>query len=255
MAAEQDGPQWVGGFHAVESRLKAAAVELIELDRARHDRRARSLLQLAERYQVPVRRVAAAALDARHDSLRHQGVSARLSENQAPARSWQDCIAGKSRPLLLVLDEVEDPRNLGACLRAADGAGADAVVVPKRRAAGLNDVARKTAAGAAESLPFVVVPNLARALSEMRKAGLYVVGLADAEAQSLYTQDLDRPLALVLGNEGKGLRQLTQEHCDALASLPMAGSVSSLNVSVAAGVALYEALRQRQQGAGGQAAG
>ncbi len=251
MAADPGaGAQWVGGFHAVESRLKAAAVELIELDRARHDRRARSLLQLAERYQVPVRRVAAAALDARHEGLRHQGVSARLSVDQAPARTWQDCIAGKPRPLLLVLDEVEDPRNRGACLRAADGAGADAVIVPKRRAAGLNDVARKTAAGAAESLPFVVVPNLARALGEMQQAGLYVVGLADAEAQSLYAQDLDRPLVMVLGNEGRGLRQLTQEHCDALVSLPMAGSVSSLNVSVAAGVALYEVLRQRQVGAG-----
>ncbi len=253
MAADDSTEQWIGGFHAVESRLKAAAVSLIEMDRARQDRRARALLQLAERYQVPVRRVAAATLDTRHDGLRHQGVSARLCASQAPARSWQDCIAGKDRPLLLVLDEIEDPRNLGACLRAADGAGADAVIVPKRRAAGLNDVARKTAAGAAESLPFVVVPNLARCLDEMQRAGIFIVGLADAGSQSLYALDLDRPLALVLGNEGRGLRQLTREHCDALASLPMAGSVSSLNVSVASGVALYEAVRQRQVGAGAHA--
>ncbi|MGJ8668602.1 MAG: 23S rRNA (guanosine(2251)-2'-O)-methyltransferase RlmB [Oceanococcus sp.] len=237
---------WIGGFHAVESRLKSAAVERIELDRARRDRRARQLQQLAERYDVPVVRVGPTVLDARHGELKHQGVSALLSaQAEVEIRTWQDCIEGVEKPLILVLDEVEDPRNMGACLRVADGAGAHCVVIPKRRAAGLNDVARKTAAGAAESVPLIVVGNLARTLKEMAKAGLYIVGLADADDHSLYAENLDQALVMVVGNEGRGLRQLSQEHCDALASLPMAGSVSSLNVSVACGVALYEAVRQR----------
>ncbi len=243
MAAEA---QWIGGFHAVETRLKAAAVAVIELDHARRDRRSRQLEQLAQRYGVPLRRVAAASLDARHGDLKHQGVSACLLERAAPARSWQDCIQGQAKPLLLVLDEVEDPRNLGACLRSADGAGVHCVVIPKRRAAGLNDIASKTAAGADQRLPLIIVPNLARCLKEMQAAGLYIVGLADADGPSLYEEQLDRPLVMVLGNEGKGLRQLTREHCDALVHLPMAGVVSSLNVSVACGIALFEAVRQRR---------
>lgn len=230
----------------METRLKSAAVERIELDRTRNDRRARALIELAARYAVPVRRVDAARLDQRHVELKHQGVSACILEDAAPQRSWEDCIAGKACPLVLVLDEVEDPRNLGACLRVADGAGVDCVVVPKRRAAGVNDVTRKTAAGAADSVPLIVVPNISRCLKQMQKAGLFILGLADADDHSLYDEVLTRPLVLVLGNEGRGLRKLTRDHCDAIASLPMAGSVSSLNVSVACGVGLYEAVRQRR---------
>lgn len=242
-----DSDNWVGGFHAVEARLKAAELVLIEVDRARQDRRARQLVDQASRYDVPVRRVSGEALDRRHPKLKHQGVSARLRVQAAlESHRWQDCVAGVDQAFILVLDEVEDPRNLGACLRVADGAGVSCVVVPKRRAAGLNDVARKTAAGAAESMPLVVVGNLSRALKDMATAGFRIIGLADAENASLYQQDLLGPLVLVLGNEGRGLRHLTAEHCDALVSLPMAGQVSSLNVSVACGVALYEAVRQRQ---------
>ncbi len=230
----------------METRLKAAGVRCLEVDRARRDRRALQLIQLAERYEVPVRRVSAASLAARHGDLQHQGVSACIDAGRVLATNWQDCIEGKPQPLILVLDEVEDPRNLGACLRVADGAGADCVVVPKRHSAGLNDVARKTAAGAADSVPFLVVPNLSRSLKAMQQAGLYIVGLADADGHSLFDEQLDRPLVVVLGNEGKGLRQLTRQHCDALASLPMAGQVSSLNVSVATGIALYEVVRQRR---------
>lgn len=239
--------QWIGGFHAVESRLKSADIAHIELDRARRDRRARQLQQLAQRYAVPVKRVGSTVLDARHGELKHQGVSALLAGDNAPATQadWRDCIATADRPLILVLDEVDDPRNLGACLRVADGAGVNCVVIPKRRAAGLNDIARKTAAGAAESVPLMVVPNVARELKDMAQAGCQVLGLADADDASLYQCDLSGPLVLVVGNEGRGLRHLTREHCDQLASLPMAGSVSSLNVSVACGVALYEAVRQR----------
>ena len=216
------------------------------MDWGRRDRRSRQLELQAERYGVPLRRVATAVLDERHADIAHQGVSGLLgADTDVVPKTWEDCIEGIANPLILVLDEVEDPRNLGACLRVADGAGAQCVVVPKRRAAGLNDVARKTAAGAAETTPMVVVANLSRALKDMQQAGLYLVGLADADDHSIYAEDLNRPLALVLGNEGAGLRHLTQQHCDSIASLPMAGSVSSLNVSVACGVALYEAVRQR----------
>lgn len=236
---------WAGGFHAVETRLKAGDVAELIVDRGRRDRRARQILALAERYGVAIRRMAGADLDRRLPDVQHQGVIARVDAAAPPPADWADCIAGVAQPLILVLDEVEDPRNLGACLRAADGAGAHCVVVPKRRAAGLNPAARKTAAGAADSLPLVVVPNLSRCLQAMRAAGLWILGLDDADAGSLYAADLNRPLALVLGNEGAGLRRLTREHCDAVASLPMAGAVSSLNVSVASGIALYEAVRQR----------
>ncbi len=149
-------------------------------------------------------------------------------------------------PLLLVLDGVQDPHNLGACLRSADAAGADAVLAPRDRAAGLTPAVRKVAAGAAEHLPFVVVTNLARALRALRERGVRVVGTAGEAETSLYAAELRGPLALVVGGEARGLRRLTREHCDLLVALPMAGAVESLNVSVAAGVALFEAVRQRQ---------
>jgi 23S rRNA (guanosine2251-2'-O)-methyltransferase len=150
------------------------------------------------------------------------------------------------RPLLLVLDGVQDPHNLGACLRTADGAGVDAVLIPKNRAAGLTSAARKVAAGAAESVPLIRVTNLGRCLKALKTYGVWLVGAAGESGHSLYQTDLTQPLALVLGGEARGLRRLTREHCDVLAGLPMAGAVSSLNVSVAAAVCLYEAVRQRQ---------
>jgi 23S rRNA (guanosine2251-2'-O)-methyltransferase len=154
-------------------------------------------------------------------------------------------------PLLLVLDGVTDPHNLGACLRTADAAGALAVIVPKDKSATLNATARKVACGAAEVVPLVAVTNLARTLEKLQKRGVWIVGTAGEASQELYSQDLSGPIALVMGAEGKGMRRLTREHCDYLVRLPMAGSVSSLNVSVATGVCLFEALRQRRATSGG----
>jgi 23S rRNA (guanosine2251-2'-O)-methyltransferase len=159
-------------------------------------------------------------------------------------------VADTAAPLLLVLDGVTDPHNLGACLRTADAAGVDAVVAPRDRAAGLGPTVRKVAAGAAESVPFVQVTNLARTLAWLAEAGVWRIGLAGEGEGTLHAADLRGPLALVLGSEGRGLRRLTREHCDLLLRIPMAGSVESLNVSVAAGVALFEARRQRQAAAG-----
>jgi len=153
-------------------------------------------------------------------------------------------------PLLLILDNVQDPHNLGACLRTADGAGANAVIVPKDRSVRLTPTVQLVACGAAEKVPLVMVTNLARVIDQIKDAGLWVVGTSDQAAQPLYALDLSGPLALVMGSEGKGLRRLTAEKCDFLASIPMQGSVESLNVSVAAGVCLYEAVRQRQAKSG-----
>ncbi|RME27554.1 MAG: 23S rRNA (guanosine(2251)-2'-O)-methyltransferase RlmB [Candidatus Zixiibacteriota bacterium] len=164
-----------------------------------------------------------------------------------------DLLSGLSSPaLLLVLDTVQDPHNLGACLRVADGAGAHAVVAPKDRSVGLTTAVRSVASGAAEHVPFVQVTNLARTLTQLKESGLWIVGTADSAGQSLYDTDLTMPLALVMGSEGKGLRRLTAETCDLLVSLPMRGHVSSLNVSVAAGICLYEAVRQRSCKSGEQ---
>lgn len=153
----------------------------------------------------------------------------------------------KEPPFLLILDGVQDPHNLGACLRSADAAGVHAVIAPKDRAVSLTDTVRKIACGAAEHVPFVTVTNLARTLKELKEAGLWLVGTADGAEQSLYDIDLTGPLALVMGAEGKGLRRLTREHCDFLVHIPMAGSVECLNVSVATGVCLFEAVRQRRR--------
>ncbi len=236
----------VAGWHAVEARLAAGGVLSIHLDAGRQDRRAQRVRDLARHAQVELVECSGAELDVLADGVRHQGVVAVFA---APvAASVDEALAGVGCPLVLILDGVEDPRNLGACLRSADGAGAHCVIVPRRRAAGLTEVARKTAAGAADSVPLITVSNLVRCMDDLKQRGLWLIGLADTHGASLYQADLRRPAALVLGNEGQGLRRLTAEHCDELVSLPMRGAVSSLNVSVATGIALYEAGRQRTMG-------
>ena len=156
-----------------------------------------------------------------------------------------DIVETKEMPLILILDQITDPHNLGACMRSADAAGAHVVVVPRNRAATLNNTVRRLAIGAAESITFVEVTNLARTMRELKKYGVFVLGTADEAKDSIYSVDMNRPLALVMGSEGEGMRRLTQESCDALAHIPMFGAVSCLNVSVAAGVCLFEARRQR----------
>ena len=177
---------------------------------------------------------------------RHQGVVAKVSAALALPHTLDGVLEGLSEPaLLLVLDGVQDPHNLGACLRVADAMGAHAVIAPKDRAAGLNPTVRKVASGAAETVPFITVTNLARTLRELQELGIWVVGTAGEAENDLFGMKLDGPLALVLGAEGEGLRRLTRENCDQLARIPMFGTVESLNVSVAAGICLFEARRQR----------
>ncbi len=239
----------VYGVHAVRALLgqRPGDVQRLVLQAGRSDKRVQELVELARQHGVRVETRPPAELDALAPGQVHQGVIARVFA--APPLDEDDLLirldASGRPPLVLVLDGVQDPHNLGACLRTADAAGADAVVVPRDRATGLTPVVRKVAAGAAETVPFVQVTNLARFLRALREQGVWIVG-TDGEAETLhYAADLKGPLALVLGAEGAGMRRLTREHCDVVVRLPMLGAVASLNVSVAAGVMLYEAVRQR----------
>jgi len=239
----------IAGWHAVIAALRAPAssVREIWLRRGREDRRSEELLQLARERSVPVRSVDVSALDERAEGISHQGVLAHVTGGGVlDENDLGRLLDGLDHPpFLLVLDGVQDPHNLGACLRTADAAGVDAVIAPRDRAVSLTPAVRKTAAGAAEMLPFVQVTNLARCLRELQARGIWVIGTAGEAEQSLYQADLKGPLALVLGAEEKGLRRLTRENCDLLVRIPMQGMVESLNVSVAAAVCLYEAVRQR----------
>ena len=246
MNAERD--TWIYGMHAVGALLESdAKVQELLVQDGREDRRVTRLLTRAYAAGVPVRRVSRRNLDALVRGV-HQGVAASCEEAM-PERDEEwllTALAQAESPLLLVLDEVQDPHNLGACLRSADAAGALAVVVPRRRSPELTPAVRKAASGAAETMPLVRVSNLHRTLKGLQKTGLWLVG-ADAGAQgSLYDLDLRTSLALVVGGEGEGLRRLSRECCDRLVRLPMQGAVDSLNVSVAAGVCLFEAVRQRR---------
>ena len=244
-------PALLTGFHAIRTRLKLApeSVKEVLIDSNRRDARMRELINLCRGMNVAIVQADAARLDKLcATGTRHQGVVAMaepMPQLLTVADVLEQCAELGVEPFLLVLDGVTDPRNLGACLRVADGAGVHAVIAPKDRAAPLNDIAQQTAAGAAQSVPYVLVTNLARALDELVEAGIAVVGLADESESSIYQASLTGPLALVMGAEGDGMRRLTRERCDHLVNIPMNGAVESLNVSVATGVCLYEAVRQR----------
>ena len=236
------------GFHAVTVRLKSAPKSVIEIhvDATRRDQRMRQFVDRA-------RDAGAKVIDSDDDRLqklsgshRHQGVAARV-ETITVSSSLDDTLDAAAGPaLILVLDGITDPHNLGACLRVADGAGAHAVIAPKDHAVGINATVAKVASGAADTVPYFMVTNLARTLNELKERDIRVIGTSDDAQQSLYDLDLTGPVALVLGAEGSGMRQLTGKTCDELVRLPMAGAVESLNVSVASGVCLYEAVRQRR---------
>ena len=243
--AEQE---WVYGIHAVAALLARAPERIVELrvQEGRVDQRMQQLLAAAETAGIAVERVSRAELD-RQQEGRHQGVVARLAAQVEYRESDLEMLLERAgTPFLLVLDGVTDPHNLGACLRSADAAGVTAVIAPKDKAAGLTPVARKVACGAAETVPFVQVTNLARTLKRLQELGVWIVGAAGEADRSLYEQELTGPIALVMGAEGSGMRRLTKDCCDFLVNLPMAGSVSSLNVSVATGICLFEAVRQRR---------
>jgi 23S rRNA (guanosine2251-2'-O)-methyltransferase len=235
------------GFHPVTARLRQSPESVRELyvDAKRDDTRMRDLIGLAQAAGVEARRVEATRLDRMCPQRTHQGVVAFVTAQPATLGLDELLDRIEGPPLLLLLDGVTDPRNLGACLRVADGAGAHAVIAPKDHAVGINATVSKVASGAAETVPYFMVTNLARTLNELKDRHIWVVGTSDDAPRTLYAADLRRPLALVLGAEGAGLRQLTRKTCDELVSLPMAGAVESLNVSVASGICLYEAVRQR----------
>ena len=235
------------GFHAVESVIKNDPVNLLELwvDPHRHDKRIKELLSQVEKQGVSIEYVKKADLEKRCGSQRTQGIAARYRSLKAPQQSLEDLLE-KDNVLLLVLDGIQDPHNLGACLRTADAAGVDAVIAPKDRAASITPTVRKVASGAAESIPFIQVTNLARTLKQLKDADVWIVGTAGEAEAEIYDVDLKGKLAIIMGAEEKGMRRLTRENCDQLIKLPMAGQVESLNVSVATGVCLFEAVRQRR---------
>ena len=237
------------GVHAVEALLRhhPKRVKQLWLAAGRQDPRVQVLVDLAGQQRIAVGQKDRRELDEWAEGV-HQGVVAEVSPSQVWGENMLDELLDRATtpPLLLVLDGVTDPHNLGACMRTADAAGAHAVIVPKDKSATLNATVRKVACGAAEVIPLVAVTNLARTLEKLQQRGLWIVGTAGEAEQELYQQDMTGPTVLVMGAEGKGMRRLTREHCDYLVKLPMAGSVSSLNVSVATGVCLFEAVRQRQ---------
>jgi len=249
---------FVYGLHAVTAVLERAPERLLELMVAapRDDQRMRALKERAAQLGLRVQSVSGETLASLVGDAAHQGAVAAVRprapwDENALFASLDGSVPGvlKEDLLLLVLDGVTDPHNLGACLRTADAAGVHAVVIPRDRAAGVDSVARKVAAGAAEFVPVAAVTNLARTLDRLKERGIWLAGAAGDAPDTLYAADLNRPLAIVLGAEGGGMRRLTRERCDFLVRIPMAGAVESLNVSVAAGIALYEARRQRPGGA------
>jgi len=239
----------IAGVHAVAELLKKRPgdVQRLLLKKGRHDARIQGLLQLAEKSGIEVVELELVELE-KHCPNPHQGVVAEtIRARQAQSESDLQALLDKlqSDAFLLILDGVTDPHNLGACLRTADAAGVNAVIVPKDKSASLNDTVSRVATGAAESMPLITVTNLARCMKSLQDRGIWLIGTADEADHTLFQQDLKGPIALVMGSEGSGLRRLSREHCDHLVSIPMAGAVSSLNVSVATGVALFEAVRQR----------
>jgi 23S rRNA (guanosine2251-2'-O)-methyltransferase len=237
------------GFHAVGVRVKTAPQSVIEIyfDPTRRDARMRQFVDRATEAGIRLIEADGPRLAKLSGGHGHQGVAARVTEIKQ-VHSLDELLEGIEKveaPLILVLDGVTDPHNLGACLRVADGAGAHAVIAPKDHAVGINATVAKVASGAAETVPYFMVTNLARTLNELKERNIWIIGTSDDAPKTLYQVDLKGPTALVLGAEGDGMRQLTRKTCDELISIPMCGGVESLNVSVASGVCLYEARRQR----------
>jgi 23S rRNA (guanosine2251-2'-O)-methyltransferase len=241
------GIRVIYGFHAVTSRLRqnAGSVKEVLIDQRREDHRARELARLAGERGVRVIKIDAARLDGMTHDARHQGIAARV-DTAGPARDIESVLDALREPaLLLILDGVTDPHNLGACLRVADALGAQAIIAPKDRAVGINATVEKVASGAAETVPFIAVTNLARTMRDLKERGIWLIGAdQDGEAE-LYSVRLDGPVAWVVGAEGEGMRRLTRETCDEIVRIPMVGTVESLNVAVTAGICIAETRRQR----------
>ncbi|MET4692742.1 23S rRNA (guanosine(2251)-2'-O)-methyltransferase RlmB [Endozoicomonas lisbonensis] len=239
----------VFGLHAVQSLFEHSPEKVLELmiQKGRTDKRINQLVDDARRFGVTVRFVERNRLDGRVDSGVHQGIVARVAQAKVYREGdLEDLLDNlEEPPFLLILDGVTDPHNLGACLRTADAAGVHAMITPRDKSASLNATARKVACGAADHVPLVQVTNLSRTMEWLKERGVWMIGTAGESAGNVYEADLKGPMALVMGAEGKGMRRLTRDKCDSLVFIPMAGTVSSLNVSVATGVCLFEAVRQR----------
>jgi len=238
----------VFGIHAVQALLDSDPQRFQEvfIQKGRDDRRLQTLVKALEAQGIVIQVANKQMLDSKSEGAVHQGIIARIR----PGRQYQegdlpDLLESLESPFFLILDGVTDPHNLGACLRSADAAGVHAVIVPKDRSAALNATAKKVASGAAEHVPLIRVTNLARTMRQLQESNVWIVGTAGEADHDLFQSKMTGPMALVMGAEGEGMRRLTREHCDELISIPMAGSVSSLNVSVATGICLFEAVRQR----------
>ncbi|HEX7220878.1 MAG TPA: 23S rRNA (guanosine(2251)-2'-O)-methyltransferase RlmB [Burkholderiales bacterium] len=239
-------PRVVFGFHAVLARLRADPKSVLEIfvDETRNDGRMKDLVSAAQRSSVQVHKVPTKRLDGFYGGGRHQGVVARVDLKKV-GDNLDEILEKVEKPLLLVLDGVTDPHNLGACLRVANAAGAHAVIAPRDRAAGITPAVSKVASGAAEATPYLMVTNLARTLADLKERNIWIVGADERADKTLYQADLPASIAWVLGAEGEGMRRLTRESCDLLVRIPMQGEVESLNVSVSAGVCLFESVRRR----------
>jgi 23S rRNA (guanosine2251-2'-O)-methyltransferase len=239
---------WVFGIHSVHTILKSSPQRITELQvqRGRDDARLQKILNLADQHGIKVHWSTVKQLNELVDG-RHQGVVALCKEGATYNEDYLMALVEESGQsgFFLVLDGITDPHNLGACLRSADGAGVQAIIVPKDNSVGLTPVVYKVASGAAETVPLITVTNLARTLQKLQQKGLWIIGTSGDASNTLYDIDLTGPIAIVMGSEGSGMRQLTRSHCDFLCKLPMAGEVSSLNISVATGICLFEAVRQR----------
>ena len=240
------------GFHAVSGRIRQnpQSIQEVYIDQARRDPRSRHLAELLEMHKIRVSLIESVRLDGMAGNRRHQGVVAKVDESRKYVALEDLLDSIEEDALLLVLDGIQDPHNLGACLRVADAFGVHAIIAPKDRAVGLNATVMKVASGAAETVPYVTVTNLARALRQMKEAGMEILGTADDGESELYDTAIEGPVAWVLGSEGSGMRRLTRENCDRLVRIPMEGMVESLNVSVTSGIVMYETCRQRRKGRG-----
>ncbi|MTI13863.1 23S rRNA (guanosine(2251)-2'-O)-methyltransferase RlmB [Sansalvadorimonas verongulae] len=238
------------GVHAVQALLESHPDQIMEIwfQKGRRGSRLEKLIEQARETGIPVKFVDRERIDRKADGV-HQGVVALVRAAKVYRENDLYSLLDNldQPPFLLILDSVTDPHNLGACMRSADAAGVQAVIVARDKSAPLNSIARKVACGAAENVPLITVTNLARTMRELQERGVWLIGAAGEASSNIYSTDLNGPMAIVMGAEGKGLRRLTREHCDALVHIPMVGSVSSLNVSVATGICLFEALRQRTQ--------
>lgn len=236
------------GIHVLQRLLEAKPQQVLEVfvSQSRDDKRVQPILQICKQFGIAVHSLSRRELDLRLPSANHQGVAARIRvQDFFQEQHLSHLLEQHASPLLLVLDGVQDPHNLGACLRVADAAGVSAVIVPKNNSVSLTPTVRKVSCGASETIPLIQVTNLARCLKDLKEKGVWIIGSSLNATQSIYQVDLKGPLAIVLGAEGTGIRELTEKQCDVLMHLPMLGIIESLNVSVAAGICLYEAIRQR----------